>query len=184
MALTPTKYIPLGFLTPDFNLPDTITGKSLNYNDIKGKKATLVMFICNHCPYVLHVVHELVKLANDYQPAGVGFVAISSNDADKYPADSPEKMKDFAAVHQFPFPYLYDESQDIARMYDAVCTPDFNLFDASDRCVYRGRLDESRPGNNVPVNGADMRKALDLLLAGLEIPADQHPSMGCSIKWK
>lgn len=184
MALTPTKNIPLGFMAPAFNLPDTVSGKHLSYNQVRGEKGTLVMFICNHCPYVIHVIHELVKLAADYQTLGIGFVAISSNDAVKYPEDSPAKMKEFAAKHQFPFPYLYDESQETAKQYDAACTPDFNLFDATDRCVYRGRLDESRPGNNLPVNGADMRKVLDLLLSGSEISTDQPPSMGCSIKWK
>ncbi len=184
MALTPTKQIPLGFEAPGFNLPDMISGRQLSFADIKGEKGTLVMFICNHCPYVKHVVHELVRLANDYLPKGIGFVAINANDAVKYPEDSPEKMKIFAAENQFPFPYLYDETQEVAKAYDAVCTPDFDLFDASDRCVYRGRLDGARPGNDVPVTGEDMRLALDQLLAGTPIPADQSPSMGCNIKWK
>lgn len=184
MALTPTKQIPLGFEAPKFFLPDMISGRTLSYDDIKGEKGTLVMFICNHCPYVKHVVHELVRLANDYMPKGIGFVAINSNDALKYPEDSPEKMKTFASEHRFPFPYLYDESQDVAKAYDAVCTPDFDLFDAGNRCVYRGRLDGARPGNDVPVTGEDMRRALDQLLSGIPIPSEQLPSMGCNIKWK
>ncbi|HMM11029.1 MAG TPA: thioredoxin family protein [Bacteroidales bacterium] len=184
MALTPTKQIPLGFKAPEFSLPDMISGRTLSFGDVKGEKGTLVMFICNHCPYVKHVIHELVRLGNDYLPKGIGFVAINSNDAVKYPEDSPEKMKEFASAHQFPFPYLYDETQEVAKAYDAVCTPDFDLFDGDDRCVYRGRLDGARPGNDVPVTGEDMRKALDQLLSGLEIPKDQQPSMGCNIKWK
>lgn len=184
MALTPTKQIPLGFKAPEFTLPDMISGRNLSFEDIKGEKGTLVMFICNHCPYVKHVIHELVRLGNDYMPKGIGFVAINPNDAEKYPEDSPEKMKVFAAQHHFPFPYLYDATQDVAKAYDAVCTPDFDLFDANGFCVYRGRLDGARPGNDVAVTGEDMRKALDQLLAGTPIPAEQLPSMGCNIKWK
>ncbi|MBK9291593.1 MAG: thioredoxin family protein [Bacteroidetes bacterium] len=184
MALTPTRQIPLGFKAPDFLLPDMISGRKLSFQDIKGEKGTLVMFICNHCPYVKHVIHELVRLGKDYLPKGIGFVAINSNDALKYPEDSPELMKEFAARHGFPFPYLYDETQDVARAYEAACTPDFDLFDANDLCVYRGRLDGARPGNEVPVTGEDMRRALDQLLAGMPVPAEQLPSMGCNIKWK
>ncbi len=184
MALTPTNIIPLGFPAPNFLLPDIPSGRNISYADIKGEKGTLVMFICNHCPYVKHIVHELVNLANDYLPKGIGFVAINSNDVENYPEDSPEKMKEFAALHRFPFPYLFDESQEVAKAYDAACTPDFDLFDAEDNCVYRGRLDGSRPGNEVPVNGVDMRQALDKLLAGIPISSEQQPSMGCNIKWK
>ncbi|MCK9291291.1 MAG: thioredoxin family protein [Bacteroidales bacterium] len=184
MAVTPTKPIPLGFLAPDFLLPDVISGKHIRFEDIKGKQGTLVMFICNHCPYVKHVIHELVQLAIDYQHKGIGFVAINSNDIVSYPEDAPDKMQDFAALHRFPFPYLFDETQQTAKDYDAACTPDFNLFDSDDKCVYRGRLDGSRPGNDIPVTGQDMRQALDNLLRGFPISAEQLPSMGCNIKWK
>ena len=184
MALTPTKNIPLGFYAPMFSLEDIPSGKILNYDDVKGAKGTLVMFICNHCPYVQHVIHELVKLGNDYLPQGIGFVAINSNDVEKYPEDSPENMKIFAKEHAFPFPYLFDPTQEVAKAYDAACTPDFNLFDADHQCVYRGRLDGSRPGNDIPVNGQDLRIALDQLLAGIPIPKDQPATIGCNIKWK
>lgn len=184
MALTFTKPIALGFKAPDFRLPDVVSRKMISYKDIEGKKGTLVMFICNHCPYVQHVIHELVQLGKDYIPKGIGMVAISVNDVVAYPQDSPEKMKEFAEKHDFPFPYLYDESQDSARLYDAVCTPDFDLFDADDKCVYRGQLDGARPGNDIPVTGKELRGALDKLLAGEKISEDQTPSSGCGIKWK
>lgn len=184
MSLTPTTSIPLGFKAPDFQLPDTVSGKPLGYADIRGEKGTLVMFICNHCPYVIHVKEELVKLANDYLPKGIGFVAISSNDVANYPADSPELMKKLAISDKFPFPYLYDESQAIAKAYDAACTPDFMMFNEKDSCVYRGRLDASRPGSGVPVTGEDMRNAFDSMLNGEEIAEPHYPSMGCNIKWK
>jgi peroxiredoxin len=184
MALTFTKPIALGFQAPDFMLTDQISGKQLTYNDIKGEKGTLVMFICNHCPYVKHVIHELVKIGKDYMPKGIGVVAINANDAKNYPQDGPDQMKIFAQENDFPFAYLYDETQSVAKAYDAACTPDFDLFDANDRCVYRGQLDGSRPGNEVPVNGKDLRKALELVLNGKEVPAEQIPSAGCNIKWK
>lgn len=184
MALTPTKSIPLGFSAPEFKLIDQISSKTLIYNDIKGEKGTLVMFICNHCPYVKHIIHELVAVGNEFIPQGIGMVAISANDAMKYQEDSPEKMKIFAAKNDFPFPYLYDETQEVAKAYDAACTPDFNLFDAEDRCVYRGQFDGSRPGNEVPVSGKDLRAALKLVLEGKKVPENQIPSIGCNIKWK
>ena len=184
MALTPTKSIPLGFDAPDFLLEDIVSGRQLAYADIEGEKGTLVMFICNHCPYVQHVINELVRLANEYLPKGIGFVAINSNDVETYPQDSPENMKIFAETHQFPFPYLYDSTQEVAKAYAAACTPDFNLFDSNRKCLYRGRLDESRPGNDLPINGKDMRLAMDQLLAGLPVPLEQQPSIGCNIKWK
>ncbi|MBU1368480.1 MAG: thioredoxin family protein [Bacteroidetes bacterium] len=184
MALTPTKPIPLGFIAPEFRLKDQISGNMLTYNAIKGDKATLVMFICNHCPYVKHVIHELVAIGNDYLPKGIGMVAINSNDAVNYPQDSPEKMKEFAAENAFPFPYLFDESQEVASAYDAACTPDFNLFDSNNQCVYRGQLDASRPGNDIPVSGKDLRVALNLVLEGKPVPENQIPSVGCNIKWK
>ena len=184
MSLTPTKPTPLGFDAPDFELPDVVSGKTLSFNDIKGEKGTLVMFICNHCPYVKHVMHQLIEIGNDYIHKGIGVIAINSNDVVNYPDDHPDKMKTLATDLQFPFPYLYDESQDVARAYDAVCTPDFDLFDAGGKCVYRGQLDGSRPGNNVPVDGRDMRKALDQVVNGEKVPGNQIPSQGCNIKWK
>ena len=184
MALTESNMLPLGTKAPDFRLPDTVSGKELSFADVKGTHGTVVMFICNHCPYVKHVNEELVRLANDYLPKSIGFVAISSNDVENYPDDSPDKMRAQALALGYPFPYLYDETQDVARAYDAACTPDFYLFDADDRLVYRGRLDDSRPGSDVPVTGKDLRAALDALLAGQPIPEPQYPSMGCNIKWK
>ena len=184
MALTFTKPITLGFKAPDFTLPDTVSGNNLSFNDIKGKKGTLIIFICNHCPYVKHVIRELVNIGNEYMEKGIGMAVINPNDVDAFPEDHPDKMKAWAEELNFPFPYLYDESQEIAKAYEAACTPDFDLFDAEDRCIYRGQLDGARPGNNIPVTGADLRKALDLLLAGEEVSKDQIPSAGCGIKWK
>lgn len=185
MALTPTTSIPLGFKAPGFELPDVVSGKSLNFESIKGEKGTLVIFICNHCPYVTHIITELVKLAKEYQAKGFGFSAVNSNDALQYPQDSPENMIEFAKINHFSFPYLYDESQAVAKRYDAACTPDFNVFDAKDVCVYRGEFDGSRPGNSVAVNGESLREVLDIILAGEEVPQEgQKPSIGCNIKWK
>jgi len=184
MARTPTKYIPLGFEAPDFNLPEPLTGKIVTLEDVKGEKGTLIMFICNHCPYVKHVIDELVNIGNDYKAKGIGIAAINANDIENYPDDHPDKMTELAKEKQFPFPYLYDESQDVAKAYDAACTPDFDLFDADGKCVYRGQLDGARPGNDVPVTGVDLRKALDQVLNGEKVPEDQMPSIGCNIKWK
>lgn len=184
MALTFTKPITLGFRAPDFTLPDTVSGKNLSFDDIKGEKGTLIIFICNHCPYVKHVIHELVNIGNEYMAKGIGMAVISPNDVEAHPEDRPEKMKVWAEELKFPFPYLYDESQETAKAYEAACTPDFDLFDMDDRCVYRGQLDGARPGNDIPVTGEDLRKALDLLLAGKEVDRDQTPSAGCGIKWK
>lgn len=184
MAQTPTTLIPLGFKALAFSLPDTISGKIKSLDELKSDKATVIIFICNHCPFVVHVIDELVKLANDYIPKGVAFIAISSNDVGKYPQDGPEKMKEFAAAHHFPFPYLYDETQDVARAYSAACTPDFSIFDGELKCVYRGQLDDSRPSNGKPVTGKDIRLALDNVLAGEPVSADQRVSIGCNIKWK
>ncbi|MFT5024572.1 MAG: thiol-disulfide isomerase/thioredoxin [Glaciecola sp.] len=184
MALTPTTQIELGFKAPDFLLPDVTSGSNKSFPDIKGDKGTLVMFICNHCPYVIHVRSELVKLAKDYSFNGIGFVAISSNDVDVVPADSPENMKALALDEGFTFPYLYDESQEVAKAYDAACTPDFALFDAADSCVYRGRLDGSRPGNDNPLTGSDMRVAIEAVINGTDQVEMQYPSLGCNIKWK
>jgi len=183
MAATPSTMMPLGTTAPDFQLPDTVSDKVLSLAQLKGKKATMVMFICNHCPYVLHVNDELVRIAKEYQPQGVSFVAISSNDVDNYPQDGPQLMKEQAQKVGYTFPYLYDESQEVAKAYDAACTPDFYLFDSNLKLVYRGQLDDSRPGNGFPLNGKDLRNALNALLAQKPIPEDQKPSIGCNIKW-
>ena len=184
MAETPTTQISLGFIAPDFTLLDTVSGKQLSLTDVKGETATLVMFICNHCPFVVHVIDALIALGNDYLDKGVKLVAISSNDVENYPNDSPEKMKRLAEEKNFPFPYLYDETQEIAKAYDAVCTPDFSVFDSKLKCVYRGQLDGSRPKNGVPVDGRDIRLVLDALIKGGKISQFQMPSLGCNIKWK
>jgi peroxiredoxin len=176
--------VPLGTIAPAFVLPDVVSGKSLRLEKIRSEVATLIMFICNHCPYVKHVQDELVRLGKDYLPKGVSIIAISSNDAEKYPDDAPEKMKEVARQWNYPFPYLYDESQEVARVYDAACTPDFYIFDKSLQLVYRGQLDDSRPKNDLPVTGRDIRAALDALLSGKPVPEDQKPSIGCNIKWK
>jgi peroxiredoxin len=184
MAATPSTMMPLGTTAPSFTLPDTVSGKILSLSELKGAHATLVMFICNHCPYVLHVNEELVEIAREYQPKGVSFIAISSNDVDNYPQDSPELMKVQAEKVGYTFPYLYDETQDVARAYDAACTPDLYLFDRELKCVYRGQLDDSRPKNDIPVTGKDIRAALDAVLAGKPVSERQIPSIGCNIKWK
>lgn len=184
MARTPTVQLDLNYLAPEFSLPDVVTGKNLSFSDIQGQKGTVVMFICNHCPFVVHVMDELIRMGNDYKTQGVGFVAISSNDVSNYPDDSPQKMAELASRRSFPFPYLYDETQEVAKAYTAACTPDFSVFDADGKCVYRGQLDDSRPGNDQPVNGADLRQVLNTLIDGKTISADQKPSIGCNIKWK
>ncbi len=185
MARTPSNMLPLGTKAPDFTLPDTMDGmgaKSLE--GIKGDKGTLVMFICNHCPFVIHVMQELVKLGQEYPSRGIKLVAISSNDVIGYPQDGPTEMTKLGQELRFGFPYLYDESQEVAKAYDAACTPDFYLFDEELSLVYRGQLDGSRPGNAIPVDGRDLRSAMNQLLAGEAIAADQKPSLGCNIKWK
>lgn len=185
MSLTPSTMMPLGTQAPDFALPDTVSGKTVTLADVAGDKATVVMFICNHCPYVLHVKAELVRVAEYYLDQGVGFVAISSNDISTYPQDAPDKMQEFAAANNFPFAYLYDASQAVAKAYDAACTPDFFAFDAHMKCAYRGQLDGARPGNSEPVTGADLRASLDSIIAGDMIPEEaQTASQGCNIKWK
>ena len=184
MALTPSNMLPLGTAAPEFVLPDTVSGKDLSFDDVATDKATVVMFICNHCPYVIHVNQEIVNVAKDYQTKGVGFVAISSNDVENYPADSPDKMKILAETEGYTFPYLYDASQEVAKAYDAACTPDFYVFDGNKQLVYRGRLDDSRPGTGNPLTGKDLRNALDAVLDGEEVTDVQYPSMGCNIKWK
>lgn len=183
MALTPSTMLDLGTKAPDFHLPDT-EGKSFALDDFKDAPALLVIFLCNHCPYVKHVRHELARLGRDYQNKGVAVVGISSNDVATHPDDSPEMMRKEKAEVGYTFPYLYDESQEVARAYQAACTPDFFLFDGDRKLVYRGQLDDSRPGNPVPVTGKDLRDALDAVLAGTPVPDKQRPSMGCNIKWK
>jgi len=185
MAVTPSNMLPIGTKAPDFNLYDAVSGRQKSLDELKSDKGTLVMFICNHCPYVKHVNPELVRLANDYKEKGISFIAISSNDVESHPQDSPDKMKQVAKDQGYHFPYLYDETQEVAKAYKAACTPDFFLFDGDLKLIYRGRLDESSPGNNKPLNGKDLRNALDKLLVGGTIPEEEQvPSMGCNIKWK
>jgi len=182
MALTPSTMLPLGTAAPAFGLPDT-DGKTVSLSDFRGKPV-LVMFICNHCPYVKHVSAQLAQLGRDYQDRGLGIVAINANDVENYPDDSPERMKEEVRRAGYPFPYLYDESQAVAKAYHAACTPDFFVFDTEHRLVYRGQFDDSRPGNALPVMGKDLRAALDATLSGKDVPNDQKPSLGCNIKWK
>ncbi len=183
MALTPSTMLPLGTPAPAFSLPDT-NGAILSLDQLRSEKATVVMFICNHCPYVLHIIEKLSHVASEYKKRGVQFIAINSNNVEKYPADSPEKMIEFAGQHHFSFPYLFDETQEVARNYQAACTPDFYVFDRDLLCVYRGRFDDATPGNKNPVNGYDLCLALDNLLQNKAIDENQKPSMGCNIKWK
>src|SRR5665213_3944243 len=182
MSRTQSAMVELGTVAPAFELADVMTGKAVGRDDV-AKNGLLVMFICVHCPYVKHVEAELARIGADYE-GKIGIVAISSNDAVAYPQDGPEEMKAQAQRLDFRFPYLFDESQEVARSYDAACTPDFFLFDAEMKLVYRGQLDGSRPGNGVPVDGRDLRAAIDALMAGKPISAEQQPSIGCGIKWK
>jgi peroxiredoxin len=184
MAQTASTMLQLGTNAPDFTLTDAVSGKTIRRDDYRGKKALLVMFICAHCPFVKHIEKELAIFGKDYSTRSVGIVAISSNDAAAYPADSPEGLKRQADTFGFTFPYLYDESQSVARAYDAACTPDIYLFDADFKLVYRGQFDASRPSNTIPVTGENLRKALDAVLTGKPVPTDQKPSIGCNIKWK
>lgn len=184
MARTPSNMVALGTLAPDFLLPDTNSNEWKSLDDVKGSRGTLIVFLCNHCPYVLHVIDEVVRISNDYRVLGIGFAAISSNDVTEYPEDAPDKMSEFAFHNKFSFPYLYDEFQETARQYDAACTPDFYLFDSQNRLVYRGQLDDSRPQNGITSNGTDLRNALDALVYNRKINPEQKPSLGCNIKWK
>ncbi|MDA8715401.1 thioredoxin family protein [Flavobacteriales bacterium] len=184
MAQTLTKTIPLGFTAPNFSLTNVVSGNQNTFNDLSGINGTVIMFICNHCPFVVHVIDAMIALAHDYNPKGIAFVAISANDIDNYPDDRPDKMKEMAIQRQFPFPYLFDETQDIARAYNAACTPDFNVFNHQNNCIYRGQMDDSRPGNDLPSNGKDLRKVLEYVLEKKQIDFEQKPSMGCNIKWK
>ena len=184
MAKTESNMLELGTKAPNFQLIDTVTNKSVSYAKAKGKFGTVIMLICNHCPYVKHLFNVINIVSKEYQNKGINFVAISSNDILNFPEDSPELMKETAITQNFSFPYLYDESQEIAKKYDAACTPDFYLFNNKDLLVYRGQIDESRPGNNLPSNGEDLKNAMDCLLLGTKNYKKQKPSIGCNIKWK
>lgn len=175
---------PLGTKAPNFILPDAVSGKEFSLEDLKGEKGTVIMFICNHCPFVKHINEEIVRLANDYRVSGFGFIAIMSNNVEDYPEDHPELMRETAEKYHYPFPYLYDQTQEVAKAYDAACTPDLYLFDSELKLIYRGQLDESRPGNGIPANGRDLREALDSVLNNRKVPQPQKPGMGCGIKWK
>lgn len=184
MARTESKMLALGTLAPAFKLPDAVTNTLISLDDYKDSKAYVIMFICNHCPYVIHVNPEIVKLSTEYQKKGIAFFAISSNDIVNYPQDAPVHMKEQALKLGYPFPYLFDETQQVAKDYDAACTPDFYVFDENKILVYRGRLDESRPNSGIELTGKDLRQALDAVLSGNKVNEMQYPSMGCNIKWK
>ena len=184
MARTPSNMIPLDTIAPNFTLYDTISNKKLSLKDLKGTKATVIFFICNHCPFVIHINEQLVKIANEYASEGISFIGISSNDIENYPQDSPELMKKVAEELKYPFPYLYDETQEIAKLYYAACTPDFYVFDTDLELKYRGQMDDSRPGNGVEISGKDLKNALDCILNDKENNELQKPSIGCNIKWK
>jgi peroxiredoxin len=176
--------MPLGTQAPDFHLFDCVSGDYKSLKDVKAEQATVVMFICNHCPYVQHIQNEIAKVAAQYQLKGVSFVAISPNDPEHYPDDAPEKLKEQAQTAGFNFPYLFDETQEVAKAYQAACTPDFYVFDKNLACIYRGRFDAAKPKNDQPVNGDDLRAALDAYLHGQPVSDNQYPSIGCSIKWR
>ena len=184
MSLTESTMLELGTLAPEFELTDVVTDNDVSLDHSRGEKALLVMFICAHCPYVKHINEGLAALGRDYTGKPIAMVAISSNDAATHPGDSPEGLKQQAETFGFNFPYLYDESQEVAKAYKAACTPDFFLFDGEFQLVYRGQFDASRPGNDIPVTGNDLRAAIDLVLAGEPVPTEQHASIGCNIKWK
>lgn len=184
MALTESTMMPLGSQAPEFCLPEPLTGKNWTLEQLQGIYATLVIFMCNHCPYVKHVIKGINELALDYIPEGVSVIAINSNDIGSHPEDSPEHMVAWAQQEKFPFRYLFDESQSVAHDYGAACTPDFFLFDYELQCVYRGRMDAANPGNDEPVTGQELRDALDAVIAGKDVNEDQKPSLGCNIKWK
>jgi peroxiredoxin len=184
MARRNSRMLPLGTTAPPFSLPDTVSGRTVSLESFAGSPALLVAFICNHCPFVKHILAGFVAFARELGPRGVAVVAISPNDVESHPADSPTEMARIAALGSFTFPYLYDESQQVAKSYQAVCTPEFFLFDRARRLAYRGRFDGSGPGNPLPVTGADLRAACEALLRGAPVPTEQLPSIGCSIKWK
>lgn len=184
MAETPSNMIPLGTKAPNFRLLDTCTNKYLSLDELKSDKATVIMFLCNHCPYVKHIQPKLIEVAKSYQAKGISFIAISANDVETYPEDGPEYMRVEAEKKGFSFPYLYDETQKTAKAYQAACTPDLYVFDKDMKCVYRGRFDDATPGNRNPITGTDLRNALDSILANKPISSDQKQSLGCNIKWK
>ncbi|CAG2532249.1 AhpC/TSA family protein [Maribacter dokdonensis] len=184
MARTESNMLALGTVAPEFSLMDTVSEKTMNLHAMNGEVGTLIMFICNHCPFVIHVNPEIVKMAKEFQSKGIQFIAISSNDVEKYPEDAPHFMRIKAKAENYTFPYLYDEDQTVAKAYNAACTPDFFLFDNELKLVYRGQLDDSRPGNGSPLTGIDLRNAMENLIHGKEISAIQKPSIGCNIKWK
>lgn len=184
MVLTTTTTFPLGYTAPDFNLMNPLTKNMESLNELKSEKATVVVFMCNHCPYVVHILDGLIQLANDYMPQGISIIGINSNDIIHYPDDSPENMVKLIEDYKIPFPYLFDETQEVARLFKAACTPDFSVFDMDMCCVYRGQFDDSRPGKSEPVTGSDIRTVLDTLLLNNKISTIQNPSMGCNIKWK
>ncbi|MEE9364629.1 MAG: thioredoxin family protein [Cellulophaga sp.] len=184
MSLTPSNMLAIGTTASDFNLVDTVTDKMTNLQSVRGDKGTVILFICNHCPFVIHVNPEISKMAIEYQSKGISFVAISSNDIDNYPQDAPHLMKKVALRENYTFPYLHDENQKVAKAYAAACTPDFYLFNSDLKLAYRGQLDDSRPGNNIPLDGKDLRNAMNALLKGSQIDPKQKPSIGCNIKWK
>ncbi len=184
MVLTPTTQIPLGFKAPEFNLLNPALGIYQSLEELKSTNATVIIFMCNHCPYVVHILDGLVELANEYLSRGVSIIAINSNDIVNYPDDSPEKMIDLVNHNSIKFPYLFDETQAIAKAYHAACTPDFSVFNGNMDCVYRGQMDDSRPGNDKPVTGNDLRLVLDSILSGNKVKLSQKPSIGCNIKWK
>ncbi len=184
MAVESSKDLPLGTRAPDFALPDTVSGRTIRLGDYAASPALLVAFICNHCPYVQHIRAAFVEFAREFQPRGLAVVAISANDPEAYPQDSPEQMAIEAKKSGFTFPYLFDRTQQTAKAYQAVCTPEFYLFDAAQRLVYRGRFDASRPNSQVPITGSELRAAAEAVLAGRQPAADQKPSIGCGIKWR
>ena len=184
MSLTPTREIPLGFTAPEFNLINPNNNKLEKLKNLQSDKGTLIIFMCNHCPFVVHILPELVNIAYDYINKGISFIAINSNDIVSYPQDSPKNMIKLVKEYNIPFPYLFDESQEVARAYSAECTPDLNIFDGNMKCVYRGQIDSSRPGNNKEKNGYDIRQALNKIISGELVSPNQIPSIGCNIKWK
>lgn len=184
MARVPSMMIPLDSRAPEFILPEVVKESTISLQQIKGKTATVIVFICNHCPFVKHINPQLIQLAHDYVNKGVQVIAISSNDAKQYPEDGPQQMKKVAQQLKYPFPYLYDETQEVAKAYNAACTPDFFIYDCNLLLTYRGQLDDSRPGNDIPVSGKDIRTALDSMIKGDPVSAIQKPGIGCSIKWK
>ncbi len=176
--------LPLDTKAPDFNLPDAVTSNRYSLSELKGEKGTVIMFLSNHCPFVKHVNDEIVRVANDYRVTGFSFIGIMSNNVEAYPEDHPDLMLKAARKYHYPFPYLYDHTQEVAKAYDAACTPDFYLFNSELKLIYRGQLDNSRPGNGIPANGRDLREALDAVLSNSQVTGPQKPSIGCNIKWK